>query len=76
MREAKECCGLFGIFNNPNAVQLAYHGLYAQQHRGEESAGIAAVQNDRIVFHKAISAGCLTGQSSPYFRTQYRVLFK
>ncbi len=35
-------CGLFGIFGHPEAANLAYLGLYAQQHRGQESAGIVA----------------------------------
>ena len=33
-------CGLFGIVNHPDAAELTYLGLYAQQHRGQESAGI------------------------------------
>ncbi len=33
-------CGIFGISNNKEAARLAYLGLYALQHRGEESAGI------------------------------------
>ncbi len=36
----KEYCGLFGIYNHPEAARMAYFGLYAQQHRGQESAGI------------------------------------
>jgi amidophosphoribosyltransferase len=35
-------CGLFGIYGHPNAAELAYFGLYALQHRGQESAGITA----------------------------------
>ena len=35
-------CGVFGIFGHPEASNLAYLGLYALQHRGQESAGIAA----------------------------------
>lgn len=35
-------CGLFGIYNHDDAARLAYFGLYAQQHRGQESAGIAS----------------------------------
>jgi amidophosphoribosyltransferase len=35
-------CGLFGVYGHPDAVQLTYLGLYAQQHRGQESAGIVS----------------------------------
>src|SRR5437867_3580824 len=35
-------CGLFGIYRHPNAAELTYYGLYALQHRGQESAGITA----------------------------------
>jgi len=38
--EVKEHCGLFGIFNHPEAARLTHIGLYALQHRGEESAGM------------------------------------
>lgn len=40
-RAPKEKCGVFGLWGHPNGVHLAYLGLYAQQHRGQESAGIA-----------------------------------
>jgi len=33
-------CGLFGVFGHPNAPVLTYYGLFALQHRGQESAGI------------------------------------
>src|SRR3954470_1725861 len=36
----KDECGVFGIFGNPEAANLTYLGLYALQHRGQESAGI------------------------------------
>ncbi len=42
MDELKEECGVFGIFGHPEAANLTYLGLYALQHRGQESAGIAA----------------------------------
>jgi amidophosphoribosyltransferase len=35
-------CGVFGIFGHPEAAKMAYLGLYALQHRGQEAAGIAA----------------------------------
>ena len=35
-------CGVFGVFGHPEAANLTYLGLYALQHRGQESAGIVA----------------------------------
>ena len=35
-------CGIFGIYNHPEAANHTYLGLYALQHRGQESAGIAS----------------------------------
>jgi amidophosphoribosyltransferase len=42
-------CGVFGIFGHPEAANLAYLGLHALQHRGQESAGV--VSNDGGVLH-------------------------
>jgi amidophosphoribosyltransferase len=39
----KEECGVFGIWNHPEASRLSYLGLYAMQHRGQESAGIVSL---------------------------------
>jgi amidophosphoribosyltransferase len=39
---AKEKCGVFGIYGHPEAADLTFLGLYALQHRGQESAGIVA----------------------------------
>ena len=33
-------CGVFSVFGHPEAANLTYLGLYALQHRGQESAGI------------------------------------
>jgi amidophosphoribosyltransferase len=41
--EKKEKCGLFGVWGTADASNLCYQGLFAQQHRGQESAGIAVV---------------------------------
>ena len=48
-----EECGVFGVLGRADAANLVYLGLYALQHRGQESAGIAAVGADgRIVVEK------------------------
>src|SRR4051812_48872488 len=39
-------CGVFGITNHKDAANLVYLGLYALQHRGQESAGIASASRD------------------------------
>ncbi len=39
----KDECGVFGCWNVPNAAELSYLGLYALQHRGQESAGIVTL---------------------------------
>lgn len=41
-------CGVFGIFGHREASKLAYLGLYALQHRGQESAGIASSDGERV----------------------------
>ena len=50
--EPKEYCGLFGITNNRQAVWLAYLGLFAQQHRGQEACGIVANNQGVLSIHK------------------------
>jgi amidophosphoribosyltransferase len=47
-------CGVFGIFGHPEAANLTYLGLYALQHRGQESAGIAASDGVHIRHSKAM----------------------
>jgi amidophosphoribosyltransferase len=44
----KDECGVFGIFGHPEAANMTYLGLYALQHRGQESAGIASADRGRI----------------------------
>ena len=39
-------CGVFGVCDSDDAANLAYLGLYALQHRGQESAGIASLDDD------------------------------
>src|SRR5262245_26139098 len=47
-------CGVFGIFGHPEASNLTYLGLYALQHRGQESAGIASADGTQIRVTKAM----------------------
>ena len=44
-------CGVVGIFGHPEASTLAYLSLYALQHRGQESAGIATADGNRLTHH-------------------------
>lgn len=50
----KEECGVFGVFskNNLDVARITYYGLYALQHRGQESAGIAVSNGNEIMLHK------------------------
>ncbi|MFH0732388.1 MAG: amidophosphoribosyltransferase [Candidatus Omnitrophota bacterium] len=47
-------CGIFGIHGHKEAARLTYLGLYALQHRGEESAGIVTYVNKNIKYHKGM----------------------
>ncbi|MCG2712698.1 MAG: amidophosphoribosyltransferase [Candidatus Omnitrophica bacterium] len=47
-------CGIFGISNHKDAAKLAYLGLYALQHRGEESAGIVVRNGKNLIYHKGM----------------------
>jgi len=49
----EEACGVFGIYApEEDVAKLTYFGLYALQHRGQESAGIATFAGDRVYLHK------------------------
>ena len=47
-------CGVFGVFGHPEAANLTYLGLYALQHRGQESAGIVASSGGDLNMHRAM----------------------
>jgi amidophosphoribosyltransferase len=50
----KDECGVFGIYGHSEAANLTYLGLYALQHRGQESVGIASSDGVRLQAHKAV----------------------
>lgn len=54
--EIREACGVFGVCNvdQIDVARLVYFGLYALQHRGQESCGIAVNDNGEIIGHKGM----------------------
>lgn len=64
MDKFKDECGVFGIFGHPEAANLTYLGLYALQHRGQESAGIVAADGERMRVARAM------GQVADVFNEQ------
>jgi len=59
-----EECGVFAIHGHPNAAEMTYLGLYALQHRGQESSGIATANGGEIYYH------CNLGLVSEVFADQ------
>ena len=59
----KEHCGLFGVYNHPEAARLTYLGLFSLQHRGEESAGI--VSSDGRDLYKHVGMGLVEDVFTP-----------
>jgi amidophosphoribosyltransferase len=60
MDKFKEECGVFGIYSQKlmNVTEITYLGLYALQHRGQESAGIAISDGKDVVCHKGMGLVC------------------
>jgi len=50
----KEECGIFGIYGHEDTARLTYFGLYALQHRGQESAGISVSDGRLMLHHKGM----------------------
>ena len=50
----KHYCGVFGVYGHPNAAELTYYGLYALQHRGQESAGIVTCDGRQFRVHRGM----------------------
>jgi len=53
-RRPREECGIFAVYGHEDAAKLAYFGLYALQHRGQESAGIVTSDGRQVFEHKAM----------------------
>ena len=56
MDSIRDHCGVFGIFNSPEAARLTYFGLHALQHRGQESCGIVTSSFDHSRQRRIMSA--------------------
>src|SRR5208337_2131392 len=54
IHDIHEECGVFGVFNHPEAANLTYLGLYSLQHRGQEGAGICSSVGKNLHCEKAI----------------------
>jgi amidophosphoribosyltransferase len=54
IHDIHEECGVFGVFNHPEAANLAYLGLYALQHRGQEGAGICSSDGKTLHIEKSL----------------------
>lgn len=50
----REECGIFGIYGHEEASRLTYFGLFALQHRGQESAGIVSSDGCQVWDHKGM----------------------
>jgi amidophosphoribosyltransferase len=50
----REECGIFAVYGREEAAKLTYFGLYALQHRGQESAGIVTSNCNKVLEHKAM----------------------
>ena len=63
MRQLREACGVFGLFNHPDAAAVTALGLQALQHRGQESAGLVA--GDAKGLRRHVGMGLVTRVFGP-----------
>ncbi len=54
MNSWREECAVFGVWGDPEAARMTYLGLYAQQHRGQESTGIVSLDEGHHIHHKGL----------------------
>jgi len=53
-------CGVFAVFGHPNAALFTYYGLFALQHRGQESAGIVTATGPNTTFKRHVAMGLVS----------------
>jgi amidophosphoribosyltransferase len=53
-------CGVFAVFGHENAAVLTYYGLFALQHRGQESAGIVTTSGPGVPFNRHVDMGLVS----------------
>src|SRR5689334_25359954 len=58
-------CGVFAVYGHPNAAVLTYYGLFALQHRGQESAGIVTASGPNTPFVRHVDMGLVSQVFSP-----------
>lgn len=61
--EPRHHCGLFGLWGSPDAAELTVLGLFAQQHRGQEAAGIVSTDGERM--HRLAEQGLVLQVFTP-----------
>lgn len=52
LKTLQEECGIFGVWNHPNAAQISYYALHSLQHRGQQGAGIVVSDGNSLSIHK------------------------
>jgi amidophosphoribosyltransferase len=60
LERPRDHCGVFGVYGHPDAAVLTYYGLYALQHRGQESAGIVSSDGDGHPLRRHIGMGLVS----------------
>ncbi len=60
LEKPRDHCGVFAVFGHPDATVLTYYGLYALQHRGQESAGIVATVGDGEPLQRHVGMGLVS----------------
>lgn len=70
MKSWQDECAVFGIWNHPEASRMAYLGLYALQHRGQEASGIVSLHEGQHLEHKGFGLVADVFQESDLDRLQ------